>query len=531
MPLRPARAAGGRPGAAALLAAALLAAPPAGAETTLRAVVHADLRNTDPIWTTAYITRNHGYMVYDTLFAIDEAFEVRPQMVDSWSVSEDGLVWTFTLRDGLRWHDGAPVTAADCAASIRRWGARDGMGQKLMDATESLEAVDERTLRLVLSRPYGLVLESLGKASSNVPFMMPLRHAETDPFEQVPEVVGSGPYRFAAEEWVPGARVVYRRNEDYVPRDEPPSWAAGGKVARVDTVEWLYIPDPATAMNALLSGEVDYFELPPHDLLPLLEASPDVEVVNVDPVGVQGHLRLNHLHPPFDHPKAREAVLWLVDQARFLASVVGDPRHWRTCPAFFGCGGPYESGSGAEALLARDLDRARALFAEAGYDGRPVVVMQPTDIAILSGVALVAAGMLREAGLEVDLQAMDWSTLTSRRALDAPPGEGGWNVFPTWFIGMDIVDPVVHIGVSGGCRERAWFGWPCDAELEGLRDAFAYEGDPARRAELAERVQRRAYEVVPYVNYGQWFNPIAYRANLAGVLPSPVNLFWNIEKR
>ncbi len=513
-------------------ATALLAASSAVADgSVLRAVVHADLRNTDPIWTTAYIARNHGYMVYDTLFAMDANFQIRPQMVDRWSVSEDGLTWTFLLRDGLFWHDGARVTAVDCVASIRRWGARDGMGQKLMDVVSELITDDERTFRMVLSRPYGLVLESLGKASSNVPFMMPERHALTDPFEQVTEVIGSGPYRFIAEEWIPGAKVIYRRHEAYVPRDEPPSWAAGGKVARIETVEWLYIPDPATAMNALLAGEVDYFELPPHDLLPILEASPDVKVVNVDPIGVQGHLRLNHLHPPFDHPKAREAVLWLVDQERYLRALIGDDRYWKICPAYFGCGSPYESGTGAEALMARDVEKARDLFEEAGYDGRPVVVMQPTDIPILSGAALVTAAALREAGLEVDLQAMDWSTLTSRRAMDSAPVDGGWNVFPTWFMGADVVDPVVSIGVSGGCRDRAWFGWPCDEKIESLRERFSVEENLEARAEIAEAVQARAFELVPYVNYGQWLNPIAFRANLDGVLDSPINLFWNIEKR
>ena len=446
--------------AACALALAWLLAVPASAESVLRAVVHADLRNIDPIWTTAYITRNHGYMVYDTLFALDSEFRVQPQMVDSWEMSDDGLEWTFRLRDGLAWHDGMPVTAADCVASIRRWGARDGMGQKLMDVTASLEALDAATFRLTLEQRYGLVLESLAKASSNVLFIMPERHALTDPFEQIPEVIGSGPFRFVADEWVPGAKVVYLRNDAYVPRDEPPNWGSGGKVARVDRVEWLYVPDAATAMNALLAGEVDYFELPPHDLLPIMAASPDVTVARLDPVGVQGHIRLNHLHPPFDHPKAREAMLWLVDQARFLRAVVGDEEHWRTCPAYFGCGSPYESDAGADALMAHDLTRTQALLEEAGYDGRPVVVMQPTDIAILSGAALMVAGQLREAGVNVELQAMDWSTLTSRRALDAPPDENGWNIFPTWFIGMDVVHPLASTVTSGVAGSGPGSGGP-----------------------------------------------------------------------
>ncbi len=505
----------------------------AGAQdgAVLRIVPHADLKNLDPIWTTAYISRNHGYMIYDTLFALDEHLRPRPQMVEDWTVSADGLAWTFRLREGLAWHDGAPVTAADCVASIRRWGARDGMGQKLMDATESLAVIDDRTFALTLAAPYGLVLQSLGKISSNVPFMMPERLAATDPFEQVPETVGSGPFIFAADEWVPGARAVYVRNPAYVPRAEPPSFAAGGKVAKVERVEWHYIPDAATAMNALIGGEIDYFELPPHDLLPVMEASPGVSVRTLDRLGNQGWVRLNHRLPPFDDARARRAVLWALDQTEYLQATVGNPAYYRTCAAYFGCGTPLESDAGSEALRARDMERARALVAESGYAGHRVVVLQATDIPINSGAALVTARLLREIGFEAELQAMDWSTLTSRRAVSDPVEQGGWNVFTTWAMAADIANPVANIGVSGGCLERAWFGWPCDPEIEALRDRFARAAGPGERRALAEAVQRRAYEIVAYGNFGQWFNPIAYRDELAGMIESPVPFFWNMEKR
>ncbi len=497
----------------------------------LRIVPHADLRNIDPIWTTAYITRNHGYMVYDTLFALDENLDVQPQMVEDWSVSADGLVWTFRLRDGLLWHDGTPVQAADCVASVRRWGARDGMGQKLMDATESLSVVDERTFTLTLKAPYGLVLESLGKISSNVPFMMPARVAETDPFSQVPEMTGSGPFIFVAEEWIPGAKVVYRKNPHYAPRSEAPSFAAGGKHVKVDRVEWHYIPDAATAMNALISGEIDYFELPPHDLLPIMELSPGVVVETLDSLGSQGWLRLNHTLPPFDDPKMREAVLWMVDQTSYLQAVIGNPVYYSRCAAYFGCGTPLESDAGAGALMTQDLDRARALVAESSYDGRPVVILQATDIPINNGASLVTAQLLREIGVTVELQAMDWATLTSRRVVADPVDQGGWNAFVTWAIGADILNPVTNIGVSGGCRERAWFGWPCDAVIEDLRDQFARATDADEQFRLAEAVQRRALEIIAYVNFGRWFSPVAYRDSLSGLIKSPVPFFWNIEKR
>jgi peptide/nickel transport system substrate-binding protein len=516
---------------AAGLALVLSLAGRADADSVLRIVPHADLKNIDPIWTTAYITRNHGYMVYDTLFALDETLTPQPQMVDTYDVSDDGLVWSFTLRDGLKWHDGTPVTAEDCIASIARWGARDGMGQKLMDFTAEMNAVDDKTFELHLNEPYGLVLDSLGKLSSNVPFMMPKRLAETDPFEQVPEIVGSGPFKFVREEWVPGNKVVYVKNEDYVPRDEPPSYLAGGKVAKVDRVEWLYIPDAATAMNALINNEIDFYEIPPIDLLPILEATPNIKVERLDPFGVQGWIRLNHMHPPFDNVKARQAMMWLVNQADYLQAVVGNPDYYGTCPAFFACGGPHETDVGADALMGFDADKAKALFEEAGYDGRPVVIMQATDIPINSGASLLTAQMLRKAGINVELQAMDWSTLTSRRAMDTAPADGGWNIFITWWSGADGLNPVSNIGVSGGCRERAWFGWPCDEKIEQLRDAYARASTPEEKQRLAEEVQMRAYEIVTYINFGQWQNPVAYRDSLTGMVKSPVfPLAWNIEK-
>lgn len=503
---------------------------PLKAETVLRAVVHADLKNIDPIWTTAYITRNHGYMVYDTLFGTDENLQPKPQMVGDYGVSDDGLNWTFTLRDGLAWHDGTPVTADDCVASLRRWGVRDGMGQKLMDVISEMVAIDDKTFHITLKERYGLVLESLGKLSSNVPFMMPRRLAETDPFDQVPEIVGSGPFKFVKDEWVPGSKVVYIKNDAYVPRDEPPSFTAGGKVAKIDRVEWLYMPDALTAVNALINGEVDYYELPPIDLIPVMESAPGVKVQILNEYGVQGWLRVNHLYPPFDNPKAREAMMWLIKQTDYLQATIGNPEYYRECPSLFGCGLPFENDAGASPMMGHDIEKARALFEEAGYDGRPVVILQPTDIAVLSGVSLVTAQMLRKAGINVDLQALDWSTVTSRRAVSEPPEKGGWNILHTWWGIPDVSNPIANIGVSGGCREKAWFGWPCDEQIEKLRDAFARETDPEKQKELAHQVQSRAMEIGSYGSFGQWVNPIAYRADLKGLIASPVTIFWNVSK-
>jgi peptide/nickel transport system substrate-binding protein len=501
----------------------------ASAEKVLRIVPHADLKNVDPIWTTAYITRNHGYMVYDTLFAVDENQKVQPQMVGDYSLSDDGLTYTFTLRDGLKFHDGDDVTSEDCIASIKRWGKRDGMGQKLMDFTASMEAVDDKTFKLVLKEPYGLVLDSLGKISSNVPFMMKKEFAETDAFTQVTEIVGSGPFKFKADEWVPGSKVVYTKFEDYVPRSEPASAAAGGKVVNVDRVEWIYMPDAATAMNALVNGEVEYWEVPAPDMIPLLKADENVEVKVVDPLGTQGWLRPNHLLPPFDNEKARQAIAMAVNQETYMQAIVADPELYTLCKAYFICGSPNETDVGSDGYLEGNIEKAKELLKEAGYDGRKVVVMQATDVPVLNTSSLITAQILRQIGMDVDLQAMDWSTLTSRRAEKKPVAEGGWNIFHTWSTGADVQSPVANIGISGGGVERAWFGWPTDEETESLRDAYARETDLAKKKEIVEKLHAHVWEVIPYVNYGQWYQPVAYRKGLEGVLISPVPFFWNIK--
>ena len=339
---------------------------------TLRFIPHADLKVLDPIWTTAYITRNYGYMVYDTLFATDASLQIKPQMVDRFSVSRDHMKYSFTLRDGLKFHDGQPVTAEDCVVSLQRWGKKDPLGKLLMAATGKLQAVDRKTFTLDLAEPFGLVLEALGKPSSNVPFIMPARVAATSENEQVKEAIGSGPYRIVREEWQPGHQVVYARHPGYAPRAEPPSGSTGGKRVAVDRVVWRYIPDQATAAAALEAGEIEWFENPSVDIAARLEQNGALTVAIQDPRGTQGWIRPNHLHPPFNNKKARQALLSMVDQGRYLQSAIGQARYYRTCPALFTCGSPWESAAGA---VKQDLDRARRLVKESGYDGKPVIVL------------------------------------------------------------------------------------------------------------------------------------------------------------
>ena len=514
-------------GAAAV--ATTVAAPAVHAQKrggTLRVVPHADLKVLDPIWTTAYISRNHGYMIFDTLLALDANLKLQPQMVDRYTVSKDAMKYSFTLRDGLKFHDGQPVTAEDCVASLRRWGARDVLGRLMMASLSKMAPTDRKTFVLELETPFGLVLDALGKPSSSPSFIMPLRVAATDPNEQIKEVIGSGPYKFAKDEWQPGNRVVYLRNDDYAPRPEPPSGAAGGKRALVDRVEWRYIPDAATAGAALEAGEVDYWETPPIDFAPRLEKNPDVRVFLTDPRGTQGILRPNHLLPPFNTKKARQALLAMVDQTQYSQATIGVSKYYRTCPGYFMCGGtPYESAVGAPGKA--DLDRARRLLQESGYDGRPLVVLDPTDTPFAHAPALVTAEVLRKIGAAVDLQAMDWSTMIARRAKKEPVGQGGWNIFHTWATAFDVMTPVVSAAMSGS-GDKAWFGWYASDQMEKLRAEWVRLTDQARRRHVAEQIQQLAFDEVPFVNWGQFVSPTAVRKSVHGALQFGAPLLWNI---
>src|SRR5256712_12482590 len=463
----------------ALFALALVG--PARAETTLRVVMHSDLKIVDPIWTTAYIVRNHGYMIYDTLFAMDAKGEIKPQMVDKYDVSADKLTYTMTLRDGLLWHDGKPVTAEDCVASIKRWAAKDSMGQKMISFVQDLQVVGPKTFKIVLKEPTGLVLSVLGKPSSNVPFMMPKRVAEIDPSTQISDFTGSGPFVFRKEEWKPGDKAVYVKFPQYKPRSEAPSGLAGGKVARVDRVEWRAIPDHQTAINALLAGGIDFVEAPPHDLYPVLKADSNVRLVTLNPLGNQYTFRYNTLHKPFDNPKVRQAVMWAFNQEDFLKAVIGDRQYYKVCQSLFPCGTPLESRKGFDAgfLVESNVAKARALLQEAGYDGTPIVLMHSTDLAVLTNLAPVAKSLLERAGFKVDMQSMDWQTLVSRRAKKDSPAAGGWHAFLTSWVSADILNPVMAGFLHSAC-DRAMFGWPCDQEMETPPDPFARETDPAK---------------------------------------------------
>ena len=508
-------------------------AGPASAQT-VRAVMQADIVHLDPLWTTADITQVHGYMIYDTLFALDEKGQPQPQMLDTYRLGADKLTYTFTLRDGLKWHDGKPVRSADVVASIKRWAVKDAAGQKLMARTASLEVVSDKTFVLKLKEPYGLTIRALAKEYSYVPFILPERHAVQDPakpFEGDP--IGSGPFMFAAKEWVPGAKAVYVKFKDYVPRKEAPSYYAGGKRANVDRVEWVVIPDQATAVAALEKGEVDYLQRPHMDQWPLLRKNPNIAMYRADVVQMQIHP--NHLNPPFDNVKARQALMLMVIQQDYLRAIAGDPENWRTCYSYLGCGGWLETDVGSDLLKKQDLEKAKQLLAEAGYKGEKIVVMAPSDFPTINGASLTTAAMLRKLGVAVELQTMDWGTLTARRPIKDAPSKNpaGWHIFHTYSVYAALKDPWGHANISTAC-EKAWFGWPCSPRPTKALDELANltPGTDAFKKGLTE-YHTALMENIPYVPVGEFFLYAAYRKDrLTNVIETtPYTAFWNLGKK
>ncbi|MBV9825581.1 MAG: ABC transporter substrate-binding protein [Alphaproteobacteria bacterium] len=522
---------GGMAAGAALTGSLPFGAASAAADNkTLRFIAQSDLRVLDPLWTTAYITRNHGYMVFDTPFAIDAEFVPHPQMVGEHALSSDQLTYNFKLRDGLGFHDGSPVRGADCVASLKRWMARDGLGQSLKPVIDTMTPDGDKGFTIKLKEAFPLLLDGLAKVSSLPPFIMPERLANTDPFQQITEMVGSGPFKFVKEEFEPGHRVVYARNTDYKPRAEPPSWASGGKVVKVDRVEWLYIPDAMTKVAALTNGEADWWENPTADVLPVLTGNSDIAIMPDNPLGQMTMVRFNCLYPPFDNPKMRQAVLMVTDQRDFMRTLVGDQKYWEVCASFFTCGTPMASTVGSEALTGpRDYDKAKALIKEAGYKGEKIMVLDAVDLPNPHVQAIVIFDVLKRLGLNAELVSADWGTVVTRRASKKPPEEGGWNIFGTGWVGADLMDPTTNLALQTK-GDAAWFGWPKDDRIETLRAAWIKAATPAERKKIADDIQQRAFEIVPYLPTGEWTQMTAYRKNVKGIISAPAFLMWNVEK-
>jgi peptide/nickel transport system substrate-binding protein len=520
-------------GAGVLTAAGTLATPAISqraAARVLRFVPQADLANFDPIWNTQYVVRNAAALVWDMLYGVDDKLQPRRQMVESEEVSSDGLVWTFRLRPGLKFHDGEPVLSKDVVASVARWQARDNMGLMTKEIEQELIAVDDRTFRWVLKKPYPKLLVALGKVGTPSCFIMPARLAATDPFKPIGEYVGSGPMRFVRDEWVPGARAVFERFADYAPRQEPNSWLSGGKRMLLDRIEWIVMPDPGTASAALQNGEVDWWETPMADLVPVLKKNRNVMVDIADPLGNIGSFRMNHLHPPFNDVRARRAILTAMSQEDYMRAVVGDDALWKPMPGFFTPGTPLYSENGGEILKGpRHLDAAKRLLADSGYSGQPVTCVVAQDLQITKAQGEVTADLLRRLGVNVDFAAVDWGTNAARRAQKSPPGQGGWQMFHTWHAGAVCIDPSSYTAIRAN-GDKAWFGWPTSAKVEAEITAW-YEAKNLDEEKAAiARLNKAAFEDVVYAPTGFFLAYQAWRKNVGGIVKGPLPFFWGVSK-
>jgi peptide/nickel transport system substrate-binding protein len=517
--------------AASAAALAMPAIARAQSGRVLTFVPQADLSVLDPIWTTTYQTRDHAFLVFDTLFGIDRSYRAQPQMLERFGAEEDGKRWILTLRPGLTFHDGAPVLARDCVASIKRWGARDSYGQALMAATDEISAADDNTIVFRMKRAFPLLPDALGKTPPNICAIMPERLASTDPNQQVSEMVGSGPFRYKPDERVPGSRAVWERFADYVPRaDGEPSGTAGPKIANFDRIEWRIIPDAGTVAAALQKGELDWWLTPDADLLPILRKAPALKVESIDPAGLIATLRFNHLNPPFDNAALRRAMLGAVNQSDYMIGMVGtDSKLWKQGCGYFCPGTPMANDTGMEALTSlRDLEAVKRAIAAAGYQGEKIVILAPTDIASAKALADITTATLKQLGMTVDHQAIDWASLVQRRAKQEPVAQGGWSIYHTSWSGIDHMTPVGHAFLRGNGKD-ATVGWPASPKLEQLRAQWLEAPDLAAQQKIAREMQRQAFEDVPYIPLGQYFVPTAHQASLSGIVSgNPV--FWNVKR-
>ena len=519
---------------AAGVSLAALAAPWIGRAERTNKLVFAppiDLSVLDPVVTPLRSTRNHAYLVFDTLYGIDTNWAAQPQMVEGHQVEEDGLTWTRTLRDGLRFHDKEPVLARDVVASIRRFAVRVSFADALMVTTEELAAPDDRTVRFRLKRPFPHLPEALAGPGSIVPAIMPERLAATSPFKPVAEIVGSGPYRFLPDEHVSGARAAYERFALYKPRaDGPLGFTSGPKIAYFDRVEWLTL-DPFSAMAALRSGEIDWWEVPLNDQAEALARDADVTVVPQYATAM-GVLRFNHLHPPFNNAAVRRALLGAVDQAEAMIAVAGiDRAFWHDGIGLFPAGTPFANDAGIEVVRGpRDYAAVRQALAHAGYEGEKIVVLAPTDAQGIRALSLAGTDQLRRAGMNVDLQEMELGATNRRRLSQAAPDKGGWNAF------FGLLDrSVPNTNPYGNTMIRAdglaaFVGWPTSPRIEALRAAWLDAGNINEQRRICTELQMQLWQDVPYIPMGEYWQATAHRKDLLDVLPGCFAVFYGVRR-
>ncbi len=522
-------------GAAGLgLAATGVVGAPAFSQSSsriLKFVPQSNLANFDPIWGTQYVVRNGAQLVWDTLYGMDSKLVPQRQMIESEEVSSDGLTWTFKLRSGMKFHDGEPVRAVDAVASINRWSQRDPMGLLIRAVQKELSVVNDTTFKWILSKPYPKMLLALGKVGTPICFIMPERFAKTDPFKQIDDYIGSGPMKFSRKEFKPGALAVFERFDGYNSRKEPGDWMAGGKQINFDRIEWIIMPDPATASAALQSGEVDWWETPLPDLVPLLRRNRNISVDIADPLGNVGSFRMNHMFAPFDNPKVRRAVQMAVSQEDYMRAVVGsDTKLWKSSASFFTPGTPLYTENGGDVLkTGPKMELAKKMLAESGYKGEPVVCLVAQDNAITKAQGEITADLLKRLGMNVDFVATDWGTVGQRRASKNEPGKGGWNMFHTWHAGADTATIAGNIGVRAN-GDKAWFGWPnvpaVEKGVDEWFDAPTLEGEKAAFA----KINKAAMEEVVYIPTGFFYTYQAWRKNITGIVGGPLPWFNGVKK-
>ena len=519
----------------AVAAAAPLALPlRAGAEAAkvVRFIPLGDLTVRDPLRTSAKVTLHHSYMVFDTLYGMDAGFNVSPQMVEGHRTEADGTVWELMLRAGLRFHDGQPVLARDAVASIRRWAAVDSLGQTLLARTDELSAPDDRTIRFRLKAPFPLLPLALGKVQPTMCAVMPERLANTPAATPLTEMVGSGPFRFLANEVNSGAHYAYEKFAGYVPRPTgQASQTAGPKIVNVDRVEWTVIPDPATARAALGTGQADWWERPVFDLLPDMARDRNLVIWRNDPLGETSTLVVNQAQPPFDKPALRRALLGAISQQDVMQAVAGDDQtYWRTGVGWIPEGSPWATTAGMDALnRPADPARTKAALAAAGYGGERVVFMIASDIPDILAAGQVAADALTRAGLDLDVQVIDFGSVVQRRISRKPVAEGGWTCLVVPTPGYYIADPATAPNLRG-TGELPSNGFMKSSAVEALYSSWIDAPDDVARHGLAPKVQEQLAQDVPFVPLGQYFDPTIYRSSIGNMTPGGLIRFWGLTK-
>jgi peptide/nickel transport system substrate-binding protein len=396
----------------------------------LEVVPSADAAELDPARAANQIGRIYSQMVFDTLFALDQSLSPKPMMVDKEVISPDRLTYTFSLRQGLRFHDGSEVTARDVTASLQHWMDGSATGGELKARLAAMNIIDPSTFTLTLKQPFGLLEFLLAGPGAPIAAIMREADATRGPSGPMTNPIGSGPFRYVASERESGHRVVFDRNPDYAPRVEPPDGAAGARIVKVDRVVWHIMPDPATAANALVTGEVDFWDTVPSDMVAFLKQH-GVTVRRTASLPSVAWIRPNFELPPFNDARARQALASLIDQKEFMQAVAGETP-WSSCYSFSVCGSLLGTEVGSEPYRKTDVTKAKQLLADSGYRGEPVIVVGTPQLPIINVMSQLLVQRLRDVGMNVDLQMGDWTSVFQRITTR---GSGGWNVTASYSLG------------------------------------------------------------------------------------------------